>query len=237
MTNHMNDNRYFLDLAAAFVRGTSLRMGAPTMDESLLREPLELLTDDEKQEIIDAGTRCGLDLHRFKRGELPRVRRTIGFLQSVMPQSILDIGSGRGVFLWPCLDAFPNVAVTAIDVDEHRVELYETVRLGGMERLRGMRCDIQNDRKTFCDKEFNVVTMLEVLEHLPSPAAALENVVRIAGQHVVLSVPSKPDDNPGHIHLFSEQSLREMFGRIGRVRRFRFDYVLNHLFAFLTLES
>ena len=154
-----------------------------------------------------------------------------------MPSSILDIGCGRGAFLWPCLDAFPDTPLTAIDFDEHHAKLYVIVRLGGIERLCGVRCDIQNVGSMFRDKEFDAVTALEVLEHLKNPAAALENIVRISRRHVVISVPSKPDDNPDHIHLFSEQLFTDMFQRIDRIKRFRFDYVINHLFAFLTLES
>jgi len=233
----MTDDRYFLNLAASFVRGTALQTGTPILDGDLLNESLELLTDDEKQAIIAAG--CDLKLHRFKRGhaDMPRVRRAIGFLQGIVPQSILDIGSGRGAFLWPCLDAFPDIPVTALDVDEHRIELYETVKLGGIERLQGIRCDIQNPVAEFPERKFDVVTTLEVLEHLTDPEAALRNVVRLAERHVVISVPSKEDDNPAHIHLFSEKSLGEMFERIDGIKRFRYDYVPGHLLAFLTIRS
>jgi len=232
----MTDNRYFLDLAAAFVRGTALQSGIPKFDDGLLTVPLESLTDDEKQTIIDADN--DLKLHRFKRGlaDMPRVRRTIGFLQGIMPQSILDIGSGRGAFLWTCLEAFPNVPVTATDIDKHRVQLYETVRLGGIERLQGIHCDIQRPPSEILERKFDIVTMLEVLEHLPEPINALRNAVRLAERYVVISVPSKEDDNPTHLHLFSEKTLSEMFECIDEIKRFRYDYVPGHLFAFLSIQ-
>jgi len=233
----MPDNPYFLDLAAAFVRGTIRQTGEQRLDSDLLTKPLELLTDDEKQAIITAGS--DLKLHRFKRShaEMPRVRRTIGFLHGILPQSILDIGSGRGAFFWTCLDAFPSVPVTAIDIDKQRVNLYETVRLGGMEQLKGIHCDLQAPPPEFLEQRFDVVTMLEVLEHLSDPETALRHGVRLAQRHVVISVPSKEDDNPAHLRLFSEQSLGEMFERIDSIKRFRYDYVLGHLFAFLTIRS
>ena len=233
----MSASPYFLDFAVAFVRGTARQIGEPTLGNDLLIKPLELLTDKEKKTIIDAG--CGLKLHRFKSGhaDMPRVRRTIGFLRGVMPSSILDIGSGRGAFLWTCLDAFPGVSHTATDIDEHRVNLYETVRLGGIERLNGIHCDIQSPTSEFLEQTFDVVTMLEVLEHLPDPETALRNVVRLAQRYVVISVPSKEDDNPAHLQLFSEKLLSEMLERIDGIKRFRYDYVLDHLFAFLTVQS
>ena len=46
--------------------------------------------------------------HYFKvKEDLPRVRAVLGFLQGVMPagqcQSLLDVGSGRGAYLFPLL--------------------------------------------------------------------------------------------------------------------------------------
>ena len=33
----------------------------------------------------------------------------------IQPTSLLDIGSGRGTFLWPLLDTLPTLPVIAID--------------------------------------------------------------------------------------------------------------------------
>jgi ubiquinone/menaquinone biosynthesis C-methylase UbiE len=80
----------------------------------------------------------------------------------------------------------------------------------------------------FDDSAFDVVSMLEVLEHIPAAAQAVGEVVRVARRFVVLSVPTKPDDNPEHVHLFDERRIRELFGAAG-VTRLTIDYVLNHM--------
>src|SRR5262245_36818188 len=94
----------YLRLAAAYVRGR-LKL-AETEVEALLR----------------IGREEGLRLHRFKRSTiLPRVAKVLGILRGIGPADLLDIGSGRGVFLWPLLEAFPSLPVTALDRLEYRV--------------------------------------------------------------------------------------------------------------------
>jgi len=60
-------------------------------------------------DLIRHGVAVGLKMHRFKRtAELSQVRRVLGMLRGLGPESLLDIGSGRGVFLCRCLMHFPN---------------------------------------------------------------------------------------------------------------------------------
>lgn len=196
--------RYFTELATAFVRGRL----------------------DQPEATIADGLAAGLQLHKFKQNtELPRVQRVLGMLRSLSPEDLLDVGTGRGTFLWPLLAHFPALPVTAIDVSEQRARDIDSVRKGGVSRLRAVRMDAQH--MAFALGSFDVVTMLEVLEHMPSPQLALRNAVQTARRFVVVSVPSVPDDNPEHIHLFSVEELKAMASNAGAVR-VTIEHVLNH---------
>lgn len=201
-------SRYYTALAAAFVRGHLPETAA--------------LPDDEA---IEAGLAAGVRIHKFKRTELERVQRAIGILRSLAPASLLDIGSGRGVFLWPLLDAFPSLDVIATDLAGHRCSNLMAAYRGGVTRLRVVRMDAQ--RMAAGEGTVDVVTMLEVLEHMPDPESAAAGAVRAARRAVVFSVPSHEDDNPEHIHLFTKPRLERMFRQAG-VRTVRFEPVLNH---------
>jgi ubiquinone/menaquinone biosynthesis C-methylase UbiE len=196
---------------------------------ALVRHALPEAPEGTPEELVQFGLRAGLRLHRFKRtADLPRVRKVLGILRGLGPESVLDVGSGRGVFLWPLLDAFPWVPVTALDRSPHRVAHLQAVAAGGVTRLHPLVADIH--RLGLADDSVDVVTFLEVLEHLERPAVALTEALRVARRFVVLSVPSKEDNNPEHIHLFTRESLEKLLLAAGAAR-VSFDGVLNHLIA------
>ncbi|MEQ1501898.1 MAG: hypothetical protein ABMB14_06690 [Myxococcota bacterium] len=85
-------------LAAAFVRGR--RPDAPPLDD---------------EGLVAWGRAEGLRLTKFERLSLPRVRVVLGWLRGLQASTLVDVGSGRGVALWPVLEAFPDVPVTAVD--------------------------------------------------------------------------------------------------------------------------
>jgi hypothetical protein len=91
--------------------------------------------------------------------------------------------------------------------------------------LTVVRMDAQ--RPAFAAKSFDVVTMLEVLEHLTNPQAALCGAVAVARRFVLISVPSVPDENPEHLHLFNVDQLRDMAADAGAMRT-TIEHVLNH---------
>src|SRR5579885_3508517 len=218
---------YYQRLAAAYVRGKLADAAIRAAHPQLFAQPLEALSAEELEQVIELGLEQGLRLHRFKRTmDLPRVRRVLGMLRGLQPASLLDVGSGRGAFLWPLLDAFPYLPVTAVDLLDHRVADMQAVQAGGVTQLTAQKMDVT--ALAFAERSFEVVTMLEVLEHIPETAQALHEVCRVAQRAVIFSVPSRPDDNPEHIHLFSEQRLRALLAAQG-VRQVNTSYVLNHL--------
>lgn len=215
---------YFSEIAVAFVRGR-----LPDRDDPLFHRPLTELSATEFERVIQIGLDSGLRLHRFKcTMELPRVQRVLGILRGIRPATLLDIGSGRGAFLWPCLQAFPNLSIVAIDPDEKRIADINAVQKGGIQQVWGQTMEVTH--LEFPDKSFDTITFLEVLEHLPNPQQAIAEVVRVAQRFVVLSVPAYADDNPEHLYQFSQATITQFFEEAGAVR-VRFESVFNHIIA------
>ena len=70
--------------------------------------------------------------------------------------------------------------------------------------------------------------MLEVLEHIPDYKEAIRNALRIAKNYIIVTVPSKKDDNPEHIHLLTKDILSSVFNEYG-VSNLKFSGVNGHL--------
>ena len=220
-------------LAAAYVRGFVKSSGGCLSDE-LINTPLEQLTESQINSITDYGRQSGLKMYRFKtKDDLPRVKTALGFLKAVYPESLLDIGSGRGAFLFPFIRDFPYTRVTSLDLLPHRVEFLDMIRLGGFDNLIALNENICTWDAP--DGSFDVVTALEVLEHIPDVENAVRNAVRLAKRYVAVSVPSKPDNNPEHIHLLTKDILTGMFTRAG-AKKLHFDGVNGHLFMTASKE-
>lgn len=178
-----------------------------------------------------------MKMHYFKvKEDLPRVQVVLSFLQGIVPagqcNSLLDVGSGRGVFLFPLLREFPDLEVTSFDILPHRVVLHECIREGGVKNLHPMLEDICTWNGP--EKSFDVVTMLEVMEHIPDTLAVVKNAIRLARNYIIVSVPSKPDDNPEHIHLFSTDDLKRLFLENG-CSKVKFTGVTGHTIMIATL--
>ncbi|MBE6957633.1 MAG: class I SAM-dependent methyltransferase [Ruminococcaceae bacterium] len=229
-------DRYDLKPAAAWLRGHALQTGTPAIPQELLEMPLEVLTDGELSAIVALGQAAGQKLYPFKTGktELPRVRQVLGFLHAIAFESLLDVGSGRGVFLLPFMEEFPQVQVTSLDLLEKRVTFLRELSAGGYSRLTAHQANLCD--QPFPENSFDVVTLLEVLEHIPQVGKAISAAVTMARHYVVVSVPSQKDDNPEHIHLLTKDILTALFRDAG-CTKLHFSGVNGHLILIASIHK
>ncbi len=126
-------------------------------------------------------------------------------------RSLLDVGCGNGLFL-----NFLQKAVAAGTFD----------RLCGMDRshaaLDGVgveKCAADITNLPFADAEFDVVTCMEVIEHLPydSLVRALGELARVARRSVMITVPYREDLESAHVEC---PACRCRFHRYYHMRAF-----------------
>jgi 2-polyprenyl-3-methyl-5-hydroxy-6-metoxy-1,4-benzoquinol methylase len=122
-------------------------------------------------------------LARFaNRRFLETIRASVGGLEA---SSILDAGCGEGVVL-ELVTATTAIQPFGIDLDPERIQVAHGTR--GIDRLAV--ADLQ--RLPFGDDTFDLVLLLEVLEHVGHPEFALDEIWRVTRRYLLASVPNEP---------------------------------------------
>jgi len=143
--------------------------------------------------------------------------------------SLIDVGCFGGDWLAFILERRPSIQEhLGIDLSEKRIEEargkfpHLNLRVAYAEKL------------DFAEARFDVVTCLEVLEHIPDWRVVLDSLFRLAARQVLITVPYRetlrqtpcihcgrmtPID--GHLHSFSEKSFPELPGWVRHVRPLR----------------
>jgi 2-polyprenyl-3-methyl-5-hydroxy-6-metoxy-1,4-benzoquinol methylase len=142
-------------------------------------------------------------------------------LPSAAPRSVLEVGMGEGMVCQRIRERFPEARIAGIDLPDDELGAHWQER-----DLAGGFADIA--RLPFRDRSFDLVLAIEVLEHVPDPAAALAELSRVATGNLVLSVPREPiwrvanmargkylgalGNTPGHIQHWSRRSFADLVG-------------------------
>lgn len=201
--------------------------------ENLAKNYVEMITEENLndlrfEDIMDIANKNSIDIHFLKRLNNPRIIWAVNHLRGLRPTSILDIGSGKGYILWYANEILKDVKLTAIDNRPIQVKRIQCVAKSSGIPLSVVQADAHS--LPFSDKRFDVVTLLEVLEHTNNPHDVIEEACRVCKQWVLLSVPSREDDNPEHIHLFNKTTLRDIF-ELANVTDLRFSQDSNHIYV------
>jgi 2-polyprenyl-3-methyl-5-hydroxy-6-metoxy-1,4-benzoquinol methylase len=145
------------------------------------------------------------------------------------PSTQLDVGCGEGVIVHSWALARPDARFTGLDVEDARLKREWESRL--LPNLSFVCGDAQS--LSFDADSFDLVSAIEVLEHLPEPEAALEQMAHISRRHLLVSVPNEPlwrvlnlargaylpslGNTPGHINHWSPRRFIELISSVGDV--------------------
>ena len=113
--------------------------------------------------------------------------KAIELINRARPTTILELGCGEGFVLSALAEGGIEAELTGIDLSERAVRVARQ-RLGNRATIehRDARELIEDGRK------FDMVVMLEVLEHIPNPAQMLPILDRLSSGWLLLSVPWEP---------------------------------------------
>jgi SAM-dependent methyltransferase len=168
----------------------------------------------------------------------PLVRRMMAGFEGTLaelfsqaaPSSLLDVGCGEGVLVQQWARELGDKArVVGIDLEEPSIQAGWADRQAPNLEYRVMRAE----NLPFAEKEFDLVSAIEVLEHVPDPRHTLAEMARCAQRHLLVSVPREPlwrmlnmargsywsalGNTPGHLNHWSKRSFVELLERHGEV--------------------
>jgi ubiquinone/menaquinone biosynthesis C-methylase UbiE len=145
------------------------------------------------------------------------------------PESVLDVGCGEGVLTAEWAQRLGEKRIVGIDLEDPKLRAeWETRRRPNLE-YRAMPAE----NLPFAADEFDLAAAIEVLEHVPDPEHTLSEMARVAGGHLLVSVPREPlwralniargayvrqlGNTPGHVNHWSKRAFVSLLGRYGEV--------------------
>jgi 2-polyprenyl-3-methyl-5-hydroxy-6-metoxy-1,4-benzoquinol methylase len=135
--------------------------------------------------------------------------------------SVLDVGFGLGYGL----NLMSNKAKTLSGIDIDRLAVAKGNQdLLGNSKIRELK-HYDGLNIPYPEKSFDVVTCVDVIEHVPDYAQLIKNMCQIARRVVIISTPNrraeftKPDGapmNPWHLREWSFDEFDSILGELGR---------------------
>jgi ubiquinone/menaquinone biosynthesis C-methylase UbiE len=137
------------------------------------------------------------------------------------PESVLDVGCGEGVVTRRIARATGG-RVVGLDVESPRLRAaWAAAADGGVDHVVG---DAQ--ALPFHDDEFDLVSLVEMLQLVEDPGRAVTEAARVARSAVIVTVPQEPlwrmlnvargayvralGDTPGHLHHWSRRAIVDL---------------------------
>ena len=151
--------------------------------------------------------------------QVPVFRHTEAIRMVLKGQKVLDVGCGDGLLL-EALKQNGSI-VSGVDISE------EGVRKCVEKGFNATVVDVSNEKLPFSERSFDVVTMLDILEHVYAPEILLKEAARVSKKYIIISVPNfnslpariqvlcgkVPENNlphKGHLYWFNQRVLKKL---------------------------
>jgi SAM-dependent methyltransferase len=144
-----------------------------------------------------------------------------GSLPDQPPDTVLEVGVGEGEVSARLRAQYAAATIVGADLPDPARPADWRER-----GIVGLFADIAH--LPFPSRSFDLIMAIEVLEHVPDPAAALRELARLSRGHLVLSVPREPvwrmanmargrylaalGNTPGHVQHWSRRRFADLVG-------------------------
>jgi 2-polyprenyl-3-methyl-5-hydroxy-6-metoxy-1,4-benzoquinol methylase len=167
----------------------------------------------------------------------PLVRRMMGgfqraldeLVESADPSSLLDVGCGEGVLVQRLAHRLGPRRVVGVDLEEDSIQAGWARHGAPNLEYRAMPAETL----PFAEAEFDMVSAIEVLEHVPDPRRTLSEMARCAKRWLLVSVPREPlwralnmargaylsrlGNTPGHLNHWTRRAFIRLLSAHGEI--------------------
>lgn len=138
-------------------------------------------------------------------------------------KNVLDLGCGDGILM----DLLKEKGINVMGADISS----EVIAICKKKGHNVVLINLVDNSLPFANKSFDLIFLLDVLEHLYNPEDFLKEIIRISRGYIILSVPNfnsfaariqvlfgrVPENNrphQGHIYWFNKRELEKMFNKM-----------------------
>ena len=117
---------------------------------------------------------------------LPRFDVVIRLLKDIKAKTLLDLGCGSGALTLRIAQVIGAAEVYGVDIDD------EALRIAEMRGIKTFKVDLSKEHIPLPDESIDIITALEVLEHLLNPDHMIKEAYRVLkkGGYFLVSTPN-----------------------------------------------
>lgn len=184
--------------------------------------------------IISSNSNSDIAIKYFSKNPIIKYL-TVGFLDNFKyllnkthPQNIIELGAGEGYITSVIATKFPQSQIISSDVDNKELKS----RNHNLKNFKNIKLEIVDAKKiNHPNNKFNLIVCSEVLEHIPEPQLALQEIYRTTNKWALISVPNEPifhllnllrgkyirtlGNYPDHINHWSKKAFIKFINNVG----------------------
>lgn len=163
-------------------------------------------------------------VRNFKNCLLDKVHEVLNdsSLQDKGEVSVCDVGCGEGIIDRSLADNFSTLKITGYDLSEEAISYARSFNPSG-------KYFVRNVFEEKGDDTFSLVLCTEVLEHLSEPEKALDILIKITENALIITVPWEPyfclgnfltgnhitrwGNHPEHVNKWTRKSFKEWLSK------------------------